>query len=48
MTVLRAINHIKNTINLKLILIGKGSEKYKLKNFIDNNQLNKKIFFSWI
>ena len=44
MTVLRAINHIKNTINLKLILIGKGSEKYKLKNFIDNNQLNKKIF----
>ena len=43
MTVLKAINHIKNAINLKLILIGKGSEKYKLNNFINNNQLNKKI-----
>ncbi len=44
MTLLRAINHIKNAINLKLILIGKGSEKHKLTNFINNNQLNKKIF----
>ena len=43
MTLLKAINHIKNAINLKLILIGKGSEKYKLNNFINNNQLNKKI-----
>ena len=42
-TLLKAINHIKNAINLKLILIGKGSEKYKLNNFINNNQLNKKI-----
>lgn len=43
MTLLKAINRIKNLINLKLILIGKGSEKEKLLIFIKNNKLTNKI-----
>ena len=40
-TLLKAINLIKNRIKLKLIIVGKGEEKNKLLNYIHNNQLSK-------
>jgi glycosyltransferase involved in cell wall biosynthesis len=39
-TLLKAINIIKTKIFFKLIIIGKGYEKKKLKTFIKNNELN--------
>ena len=40
-TLLKAINIIKNKIKLKLIIVGKGEEKNKLLNYIHNNDLSK-------
>ena len=40
-TILKAINLLKNKIKLKLIIIGKGSEKINLINFIKKNKLEK-------
>ena len=40
-TLLKAINLIKNKIKFKLIIVGKGEEKNKLLNYIHNNDLSK-------
>jgi glycosyltransferase involved in cell wall biosynthesis len=40
-TILKAINLIKDLINLKLIIIGKGSELFKLNKFIIDHGLKK-------
>ena len=43
-TLLRAFNTIKNKIkNLHLIIIGTGSEYYNIKNFINKNDLSKRV-----
>ena len=43
LTLLKALNKIKNRINFKLIIIGEGSEKKNLLNFINKNNLQKNI-----
>lgn len=43
MTLLQAINIIKNKINFKMIIIGKGINKSKILNFIKENNLSKKV-----
>jgi glycosyltransferase involved in cell wall biosynthesis len=43
MTLLQAINIIKNKINFKMIIIGKGVNKNKILNFIKENNLSKKV-----
>jgi glycosyltransferase involved in cell wall biosynthesis len=40
-TILKAINLIKNSIKLKLLIIGKGSELYNLNKYIINHDLKK-------
>ena len=45
-TLLKAINLIKNKIDLKLIIIGKGAEKKKLINYVKENNLNQIISFA--
>ena len=40
-TLLRSINLLKNKINLKLIIIGKGVEKTNLQKYINENNLRK-------
>ena len=40
LTALRAINILKNKLNLKLLIIGDGDQKKKLINYINNNNLN--------
>ncbi len=42
-TLLRALNLIKDKLNYEAILIGKGEDKKKLKNFINKNKLKNKI-----
>ena len=43
MTLLKAINSIKDKINIKLIIIGEGENKKKLENYININNLKKNI-----
>lgn len=43
MTLLKAVNLLKKKINFKLILLGQGSEKNRLENYIYNNGLNKNV-----
>jgi glycosyltransferase involved in cell wall biosynthesis len=43
MTLLQAIKIIKNKINFKMIIIGKGINKNKILNFIKENNLSKKV-----
>ena len=43
LTLLKAINFLKNKVKLKLIIIGKGENENMLKNYIINNKLEKKI-----
>ena len=43
LTILKALNEIKDKISFNAIIIGKGILKNKLKEFIMNNELNKKI-----
>ena len=40
-TILKAINIIKNKIKIKLIILGNGIEEKKLQNYIDENNLNR-------
>ena len=40
-TLLKAINHIKTKINLKLLIIGEGENKKKLYKYVRDNKLNK-------
>tara|TARA_Y100000816_G_C26080266_1_gene569279 strand:- start:235 stop:1338 length:1104 start_codon:yes stop_codon:yes gene_type:complete len=43
LTLLKALNLIKNKIKFQLILVGRGPEKRNLQNFIKNNKLNKNV-----
>ncbi len=47
-TLLKAINKIKNSFRIKLILIGRGVDLVKIKEFIKTNKLSKlvKIFYT--
>ena len=40
-TLLKAVNLLKNRINFKLLIVGRGMEKNKLKEFIKTNKLHK-------
>ena len=42
-TILKAINNLKNIIKVKLIIIGRGNEKNNLQNYIKKNNLKDKI-----
>ena len=42
-TFLKALNQIKNKINFEAILVGRGKDEHKLKKYILQNNLNKKI-----
>lgn len=42
-SLLKSINYLKNKINVKLLIIGNGEEKKKIKNFIIRNNLSKII-----
>ena len=41
MTILKAVNLLKNKINFELLIVGNGYEKKKLLNYINNNDLKK-------
>lgn len=41
LTLLKSINEIKNIINIRLLIIGRGINFYKLKKFIDDNEMKK-------
>tara|TARA_Y100001958_G_C21231165_1_gene556910 strand:+ start:1 stop:1089 length:1089 start_codon:yes stop_codon:yes gene_type:complete len=43
LTILKAINRIKNKIKLNLLIVGRGVEKEKLINFINENNLSKQV-----
>jgi len=43
MTLLKAINLLKRKIKFKLIVLGQGSERERLENYIFNNGLNKSV-----
>tara|TARA_B100000035_G_scaffold34772_1_gene26394 strand:- start:1136 stop:2233 length:1098 start_codon:yes stop_codon:yes gene_type:complete len=43
MTLLKAVNRIKNQINFNLIIIGAGNKKHELIDYINRNNLNQKI-----
>ena len=43
MTLLKAVNLIKNKINFKLLIVGRGVNKVKMINFINENGLHKKV-----
>ena len=43
LTLLKAVNLIKNKINFKLLIIGRGVNKEKMQNFIKKNSLDKRI-----
>ena len=43
LTLLKAINLIKNKVRLKLMIIGRGSNLHIMKNYISNNDLNDTI-----
>jgi glycosyltransferase involved in cell wall biosynthesis len=40
-TILKAINEIKNKINIKLLIVGQGKNKKQLEDYIENNNLEK-------
>ncbi len=40
-TILKAVNLLKNKINFRLLIVGRGNEETNLKNYIDNNNLNR-------
>lgn len=42
-TILKAINEIKNIIKIKLLIVGQGKNKKKLEDYIENNNLKKII-----
>ena len=42
-TILKAINNLKNRIKIKLIIIGRGNEKNNLQNYIKKNNLKDTI-----
>ena len=42
-TLLKALNYLKNKINFKAVLVGRGEYESKLKNFINANNLKNKI-----
>ncbi len=42
-TLLKGVNLIKNKINFKLIIIGRGKNYLKMKDFINQNDLKKKV-----
>jgi len=39
-TILKAVNLLKDKINLRLLIVGRGIEETNLKNYINNNNLN--------
>jgi glycosyltransferase involved in cell wall biosynthesis len=41
MTLLKSVNELKNKINVRLLIIGRGINLYKLKKFINDNKINK-------
>jgi len=43
LTLLRAVNLIKNKINFKLLIVGRGVNKIKMINFINKNRLEKNV-----
>ncbi len=43
MTLLQSVNAIKNKVNFKLLIIGRGTNLHKMNEFINEKQLNKKI-----
>ena len=43
LTLLKAVNLIKNKINFKLLIVGRGVNKTKMLNFINENGLQKKV-----
>ena len=43
LTLLKAVNLIKNKINFKLLIVGRGVNKSKILNFINENGLQKKV-----
>ena len=47
LTLLKAINYIKNLYKIRLIIIGRGQNEYKIKNYIKINKLSKlvKVFY---
>jgi len=42
-TILKALNIIKNKINFRMLIIGKGTNKKKLSNYVIKNNLQKKV-----
>ena len=40
MTLLKSVNELKNKINVRLLIIGRGINLYKLKKFINDNKRN--------
>jgi glycosyltransferase involved in cell wall biosynthesis len=42
-TLLKSVNLIKNKINFRLLIVGRGVEKKKLMNYINLNKLRKKV-----
>jgi len=44
--ILKALNNLKNKINFKCLILGKGSNYLKLNNFIINNNLKNKVKLS--
>jgi len=43
LTLLKAVNLLKNKVNFKLLIIGRGVNKKKMYNFINKNNLQKKV-----
>ena len=43
LTILKAVNRIKKKIKLNLLIVGRGVEKEKLTNFINENNLSKQV-----
>lgn len=43
LTLLKAVNLIKNKINFRLLIVGRGVNKIKMLNFINENGLQKKV-----
>ncbi len=43
MTLLKAVNLIKDKLNFNLLIVGEGEEKNKLSNYINKNNLAKKV-----
>ncbi len=43
MTLLKSLNYLKNNIDFEAVLVGKGTLKSKLQNFINKNKLNNNV-----